>query len=274
MATVYFFNGTQSGTADGSYADPYDLTQLATQESSSTSGDVFIFKDGTYTITSALTLGADGVTYRAENTGDVLFNHSGLNLGNSVGNYAGFNLKGIKFNGGGILGLRILDGDLLTVEECEFIGLISGYRTLVGDTGATDNGYGMNATFKSCIFEGTAHASEVRFLRYRLSTILHDLTLESCTLVLSSSVGGSGIFQTNQVGSFVIKNSILACSTSGASLYPPPLLTETNNCYYNIGESADPANNIIVDDPQFVDVTTGDFRLRPSSPCIGAGTVS
>ena len=273
MATVYFFNGTQSGTADGSYADPYDLTQLATQESASTSGDVFIFKDGTYTITSALTLGADGVTYRAENTGDVLFNHTGLNLGNSVGNYAGFNLKGIKFNGGGLLGLRILDGDLLTVEECEFIGITNGYRTLVGDTAAVDNGYAMNAHFKGCIFEGTASASEVRFFRYRINAA-SNLTIESCTILLSSTAGGSGIFQASHAGTHVIKNTIALCTTSGATLGTPLGFTETNNCYYNIGESADPANNIIVDDPQFIDSANGDYRLRPSSPCINAGTAS
>lgn len=273
MATVYFFNGTQSGTADGSYADPYDLTQLATKESASSAGDVFIFKDGTYTITSFLTLGADGVTYRAENTGSVLFNHVGLNLGNSVGNYAGFNLKGIKFNGSNTIGLRILDGDLLTVEECEFIGITSSYRALVGDTGATDAGYGMNATFKRCIFEGTASASEVRFFRYR-SNAASNLTIESCTIILSSTASGGGIFLNSHTGTHVLKNTIIVCTTSGAALETPLGFTETNNCYYNIGESADPANGIIVDDPQFVDSANGDYRLRPSSPCISAATAS
>lgn len=274
MATLYFFNGTQSGTADGSYADPYDLTQLATQQSSSTSGDVFIFKDGTYTVLSSLTLGADGITLRAENTGNVLINHTGLNLGNSTGNYAGFNLKGIKFNGGNFLGLRIIDGDYLAVEECEFIGHASAYRTLVGDTGALDNGFGMNASFKRCVFEGESRASEVRFFRYRLSTISHNLTLDSCTIVLSTTAGGSGIFQQGEPGTHVVKNTIATCTTSGANLGSPQGFTENNNCYYNIGESADTAKGIIVDDPQFINTANGDYRLRPTSPCISAGTAS
>jgi hypothetical protein len=273
MATIYFFNGTQSGTADGSYSDPYDLTQLSTQQSGSSSGDEFIFKDGTYTIASALTLGADGVTYKGENTGGVLFNHSGLNLGNSVGSYAGFNLKRIKFNGSGTLFLRILDGALLNVEECDFIGMTSGYRALVGDTGSTDGGYGMNAIFKRCIFEGTASASEVRFFRYRANAS-SNLTIDSCTIILSSTAGGSGIFQVSHAGTHVIKNTIALCTTSGATLGTPLGFTESHNCYFNIGESADSAKNIIVSDPLFIDQANSDYRLRPSSPCINAGTLS
>jgi hypothetical protein len=39
------------------------------------------------------------------------------------------------------------------------------------------------------------------------------------------------------------------------------------------GGTGDGTNNIFAD-PQFVDFATGDLRLRPSSPCIGAGTAS
>ena len=279
MATLYFFNGTQSGTADGSYADPYDFSSLATQESASSSGDVFIFKDGTYGITASLTLGADGVTYKAETTGSVTFDFSStyaLALGDSSNTFPGFTLKGIVFNNiSGVLSLKIIDGDLLIAEDCQFKGMSSGYRCIIGDTGATDNGYAMNATFKRCIFKGTANASEVRLFRYRLSSVTQALTLESCTIVLSSTAGGSGIFLNTTPGTFVIKNTIIVCTTSGATLGTTiPALTESYNCYYNISESADPANAIIVDDPQFVDTANNDYRLRPSSPCINAGTAS
>ena len=88
MATVYFFNGTQSGTADGSSSDPFDLNQLATQEGSATSGDIFIFKDGTYSLSSALSFGSattnKSLTYRAESTREVTFqSSSSFSFGNS-----------------------------------------------------------------------------------------------------------------------------------------------------------------------------------------------
>jgi len=274
MATIYFFNGTQSGTADGSYVDPYDFSSLATQESASSSGDVFIFKDGTYVITANLTLGADGVTYEAETTGDVTFNFNSqysLSLGDSANTYPGFTLKGIVFdNINGIMLTRIIDNDLLIAEDCQFKGMSSGYRCIIGDTAGSDGGYGLNAVFRRCVFVGTSSANEVRFFRYRLINVSFNLTLENCSVLL---YGQGGMFETGTPGIKIVKNSILYADNS-SSQFGGISLTENNNCYYNlIGKSANPANGIIVADPQFVDVANGDLRLRPTSPCIGAGTV-
>ena len=275
MATVYFFNGTQSGTADGSFADPYDFSSLATQEAASSSGDVFIFKDGTYTQSANLTLGADGVSYEAETLGGVTFNFAStysLSLGNPSNSYPGFTLKGIIFdNISDKLLLRIIDGDLLLAEDCQFKGMSSSYRCIIGDTSATDNGYAINATFRRCVFSGTAIVSEVRFFRYRLGSVSQAMTLENCSILL---FGNSGIFENSTPGTTTIKNCIVYADNSSSVLGTPSGFTETNNCYYNLNESADPANGIIVDDPQFVDFTNGDLRLRPTSPCIGAGTAS
>ena len=275
MATIYFFNGTQSGTADGSYVDPYDFSSLATQESASSSGDVFTFKDGTYVITANLTLGADGVTYEAETTGDVTFNFNSqysLSLGDSANTYPGFTLKGIVFdNINGIMLTRIIDNDLLIAEDCQFKGMSSGYRCIIGDTAGTDGGYGLNAVFRRCVFVGTSSANEVRFFRYRLINVLFNLTLENCSVLL---YGQGGMFENYTPGIKIVKNSILYADNS-SSQFGSISLTENNNCYYNlIGKSANPANGIIVADPQFLDVTNGDLRLRPSSPCINAGTSS
>lgn len=274
MATIYIFNGTQSGTADGSYADPYDFSSLATQEAASSSGDVFIFKDGTYAQTANLTLGASGVSYEAETLGGVTFNFSStytLSLGDSANNYAGFTLKGIIFdNINTILSLRIIDGDLLLAEDCQFKGMSSSYRCIIGDTSPYDNGYAINATFRRCVFSGTATVSEVRFFRYRVGAAMA-LTLENCSIIL---FGIAGIFQDSHPGTATIKNCIAYADNSSSLLGTPLGFTETNNCYYNLNESADPANGIIVDDPLFVDFANGDYRLRPSSPCINAGTAS
>jgi hypothetical protein len=48
----------------------------------------------------------------------------------------------------------------------------------------------------------------------------------------------------------------------------------TNSCFYQMGTHNAATGTNIEAAPLFVDTATGDYRLRPSSPCIGAGTAS
>ena len=49
----------------------------------------------------------------------------------------------------------------------------------------------------------------------------------------------------------------------------------TNCCFHNFGSSnASGGTNNVFADPLFVDPASSDLRLRPSSPCINAGTAS
>ena len=131
----------------------------------------------------------------------------------------------------------------------------------------------MNVVFNQCVLDisWTAAGAEAFRDQNGTSTTSASLTLNGCTLKHSTG-GTSNIF--DRTGTTVIKNTILYGGNSGISLGSFPSLTESYNCYYNVNQSADAANNIIVDDPQFVDSANGDFRLRPTSPCIGAGTAS
>jgi hypothetical protein len=54
-----------------------------------------------------------------------------------------------------------------------------------------------------------------------------------------------------------------------------PIGNCTNCCVYQMhtNDSSGGTDNIFVE-PQFVDAPNGDLRLRPTSPCIGAGTAS
>jgi hypothetical protein len=279
MATVYFFNGTQSGTADGSYADPYDLSSLATQESASSSGDVFIFKDGTYTLTSLQEFnGGAGITYKAENAGEAIFSGQTLRFGSTTGGSVNFTVEDINFIelnfSSTAVEVKMLNTYKVTLNRCVFKcdgTSTSGTAGFFGYTALQTTAYGTRATANECVFKAETTGSGAELFRNRDATFNSLLELDNCTC--SHSVGGASIIFQNLKTGFV-KNTIIYGASSNLTKGITTGLTETYNCYYNIGESADSANNIIVDDPQFVDSANGDFRLRPSSPCINAGTAS
>ena len=280
MATVYFFNGTQSGTADGSYADPYDLSSLASQESASSSGDVFIFKDGTYTQTSDLTLaGTNGITYQAESPLGATLDLNAFQL--TTGSNALFdmtvkNLRLVGFKDTSV-GIQTLANQSHKVffEGCyiESDATNSSTSGIIGYQ-QTATTYGLRATFRRCAMK-LYNTSAGEAFYHRTTAPSHPfLELDSCSISVNVSGGLTSL--TQNVDTFIIKNTIIYGDTNAVNgLGTNSSLTESNNCYYNVtGESADPANGIIVDDPQFVDFANGDLRLRPTSPCIGAGTAS
>jgi hypothetical protein len=283
MATVYIKPGTGNGT--GTLADPYFFDELGSAETAAGSGGKILFTDGTYTVSAVLQLGASNVTYEAVNTREAILDFQssttyGLELGRSADSYAGFALKGLVFDNigstslNGAVDVEIASGQLLTVDNCDFLDMSSTYKAIVGSGSPSPVG-AMNATFTGCVFTGSTSTADVDFFRYRGGTGgSHNLTLNNCTCVFTNN-STNEFFITTTIGSVTVKNTILKGEGSGTTtLGTATTFTESNNCYVGIGESADPANGIIVDDPQFVDPTTGDFRLRPSSPCIGAGTAS
>jgi hypothetical protein len=282
MATVYIKPG--SGSGSGTLADPYFFDQLGSAETAAGSGGKILFTDGTYTVSAVLQLGASNVTYEAVNTKEAILDFQssttyGLELGRSADSYAGFALKGLVFDNigstvnNGAVDVEIASGQLLTVDQCDFLDMSSTYKAIVGSGASTPVG-AMNATFTGCVFTGSTSSADVDFFRYRQPSASNNLTLNNCTCVFTNN-STNEFFVTTTTGSVTVKNSILTEDGSGTTtLGTATTFTESNNCYFGIGESADAANGIIVDDPQFVDSTTGDYRLRPSSPCINAGTAS
>jgi hypothetical protein len=282
MATVYFFNGTQSGTADGSYSDPYDLSSLATQESASSSGDVFIFKDGTYSLIADQTFsGGSGISYQAESDRGVIFdansNHFVFGVANGTGATVDFSLSGFDFidfiNGTAHAFFIQMDiSNTVTFNRC----LIENQESAAasGVIGKDATGEHLNAVFNETVIVVKTTGSSSRAFRDRNGTTsaVASLSLINSTVYYE---GGSSAKVMERTGATVIKNTILFGGNSSITLGTSGVfLTESSNCYFNIGESADAANNIIVVDPQFVDSATGDYRLRPASPCINAGTAS
>jgi hypothetical protein len=101
-------------------------------------------------------------------------------------------------------------------------------------------------------------------------------TINSCSFFLKcSSVASNGI-QSFPTGPGASTNTIFMSDNADAI---DATVINTSNCtnccvfQMDTGDSSGGTDNIFVD-PQFVDSANGDLRLRPSSPCIGAGTAS
>ncbi len=104
-------------------------------------------------------------------------------------------------------------------------------------------------------------------------------TVDSCTVVSNySKSSGGGIFVqagTAETSRMHVNNTISVSNTTGhlgADLYTANYSWFTNNCIFNVYGTVVGTNNLIATDPLFVDPTSGNYRLRPDSPCIHAGT--
>ena len=286
MATVYIQPGT--GTGSGTLANPYYYSQKGTAESAAGAGGTILFTDGNYFFASneiwanAGTSGNSGndMTYKSLNPqGAVIKSSVGGTLRQLSIGYGGYtnaidvqNFKFIDIN----FYIYNLDegevsGNLITTSTAVAIptnGFLRVESTSTGTTKFINNSihfqytsgnYFENATGKLAEFSGnTIYISNLSgksswYYNYSTST-----DLRSCPIV---------------------KNNIFATDdTTGAVLNTENSFSGSFNncCFHQFDDSNNGSggtNNVFAD-PQFIDSANGDLRLRPSSPCINAGTAS
>ena len=260
MATVYI-SPTAQGSADGtSAANAYAFSSLNSAESDAQDGGIILFLDGTYNIlNSTWDPLVTTITYKSLNKhGAILTSGSSVTLrlgANSSSRYVNF--QDFKITGAVSLmsqsnvamsGVKQIDSISHTPQYSSFYEL-GGVWTITSSVIVKD-------------YSGTASIG--------FSTVS---TLNNCTfLIKCASVGSAGINGNKPV----LTNSIIMSDNSSAindSVINPS--TCSHSCFFQMhsNDSSGGTNNIFAD-PQFVDAPNSDYRLRPSSPCINAGTAS
>jgi len=287
MATVYIQPGTGTGT--GTEADPYYFSQLTTANTAAGSGGTILFTNGNYnpTGTPNLFFTAENVTYKSLNPKGAYFDYTpssgGVTPAIRVGYSATSNgtaTDGITFSGFYLknhrLEMNTTSGstNYATVDNVHVFDTVYTSHTNVGGIGRSY----YNGTSSGDTFVKVKNSTFVTLLSATSDGVAYPdsrWTFDSCSFYWSKTAGTPSVAGLNRTNN--LKNCIfVGDSAQSWSSSPSNTLVSnsTNCCIYDLDNTTEGGTNNIFQDPQFVDTPNGDLRLRPTSPCIGAGTAS
>jgi hypothetical protein len=260
MATIYIAP-TAQGTGDGtSEANAYAYSSLDTAESDAGNGGTILFLDGTYSISNTTWDPlVTNFTYKSLNKHGAIITTTqsrtlrlGANDGSKTVNFQDFKITGalalMSQSNAIISGMMQIDSISATNQYGSFYKL-GGHFTITDSVIVKDfSGNNLFNNDSSCTFT-------------------------RCSIFLKcSSVGANGITGNGPI----LKNTIIM-SDNASAINDNVVNTSTctNCCVFQMhSNDASGGTNNVFTDPQFVDSANGDLRLRPSSPCINAGTTS
>ena len=283
MATVYIQPGT--GTGLGTEASPYYFSELATAESTAGTSGTILFTDGDYSITGTTTFaGASGLTYES-------LNPHGANLKTSVSTtfrkmiiggqttpvtFKNFKTEQCYFqfdNAGNSTNASTITGCYIT------------YPVAVTWTGSTVSLVRASSTVQSNIHQFTFNVAKIPFTGTGDHRIMQGANMEiiGCTFDLITSGGGLNPTDLNLAygppttlnrNIWVCDDDSIFAATGNPNFDADIANYSTNSSFYQMGSINDSGgtNNLYDTDPQFIDQTNGDYRLRPTSPCISGAS--
>jgi|DEB0MinimDraft_10_1074344.scaffolds.fasta_scaffold56682_2 hypothetical protein len=274
MATVYIAP-TAQGSADGtSEANAYAFSSLSSAETDAGSGGTILFLDGDYdTSNNSFQNGGSTLatlTYKSLNPlGARLIETSAYNfllIGSTSASFATTTIIKDFY----VQNLYYYPAQSAATYQLSGIKQVD---TLNNNASVTSSGL-LNGRDNSLAH--TVNNCSFTFKVGTTSSFFHDagaMNVNNTSIhLITDSTNANGIGQYTGTAP-TLKNTIISVDASGKLNSAALDISKiTYSCLYNTPETV--SGNNIDDDPQFVDAPNGDLRLRPTSPCIGAGTAS
>lgn len=291
MSTYYIATTGNDTTGNGSLATPW-LT-LAKFLASSTTGDTCMVGAGTFTFAAATitnrTIQGTRGTGVTNTTGWTVFTGSGSGVkwafgtGTTVVKDIWFDSCVNTSNTGGLITCGNMVTPVFTITGCRFSNCSGGG----GDAGSAvigSIGYiGLlgNITIGSCIFDNcnTTYNNVSAYFSMRgavagstFNFFNNVFIVRTTPTVYVSSVFTGDTEHANTT--WTLKNNIFICRSAGIAMGLAGTATMSNNDiigFWILGTVIQ--SNNITTEPLFIDENNNDFRLRPTSPCLGTGTI-